>query len=1599
MACIYKIKGHTFNSELELDDFILEKYKYLSKYGDIVFNSTPRQLAVFDQLNEIHKKALEDNHLYDLWREENFEYGEDGEITLDKYPYIGVNKFLSNQRIDDDHRLYPEFIPERYWKEQVFPRWKQGQFTDEEKEILGVIDGTKLTDDVCNTNRKKIERKWKIQAMSGTAVHGVLQLFFSKDGDTNVFDLENPKEWIINNLEPKWKPYLLNSDGTPKKVIDDAIQYAQNLKKHLTDKYGEDLLFFPEFLISGKANDIQSNNEQTLIGIVDLLVLDSEGRVHIIDYKTSIKDYNKFDITKKTAYKYQMATYRRILESQGINMSRSRIYVAPIKLNNFRWDNDQWVFDGLDISQSIVELNNEISEKFWDNIDRFLPPKINITLTGDQLEQKHTEFMSECFQGHSSLLQHTPETTKKYLEKLEVLKKNDKGEFVFKPYGTKDVPIVSKDEAEFINLVTEYFKNRAPKRIRVTGDVKESLSQAIKAKSVEGVNWTKLHRNKEGISLTWLQDTLKHYCNGRWKIIDNEELEAYGMIILYNEDTNQYDIIRISTNNLTENYRQFLKKDNPIRTRLGLTGQFEADVVEKSKSKSLMLQAINGNVEAMETMHILNLIDGLGNKNSIIGKIAVINPFDGDEICPSNEELLYSYNALTKHYTNTSNKFMSEGDDRIQLASKFRIAANTVLDVMEVADENQYKDKYKVLEGFKSCKSLLLDVANGDVDEKIEKLNEILRQLYSNDNTKEIVSKFYTNKSQNNSELILIHNTVITALAKLKGIDFRQQLKDHNKWLESAMIHKGLSGTYIDNPGNLDSETLNLITKLVTEAYQNTRDEVQRKKIEISKRVEAFKKAKGFDKLKENIGFNQVDLYKTLFVEVETGKGKDLLFKDLKSVTDPAEYEFLKFTLEEINKNRFNYSQEQFDRMRDTYDTEYYRVPLARGGSDSVVSTKGLMSMLKDTLKGWVPNNLWNRVKEKTEGVMSSLEDSSSQKEGDVGLFKMTNMFDKDNDTDSRLRIISKNGIETFERNIETLLLKHDFAYIQQKNVDTVFPLIKAATIHIANQGSMQNMEFKNDLQYIRDYIRNKIQNQFIVSKEYENFAKIAGLIKQAASKMTLAFAPVQMFYQPLQGLWTDIRLMYQNKGTQEPFTFNNFRQSIKLVYSDLFNFSGNPTTCSLLNELYGINDMDMNTYTERISKAKKGLFYNFDNMMFKFASRPDYYNRMSIFVSQMLGDGCLEAHTIKDGKLIYNQKLDKRFEAFANGRKSDPEYNKQKALYYAVAQQFVAEHAKNPDGSDFKLNMSSPMPLPRAYTAKQAESMKSLGDDIYGYYSHEKKSLIMSTALGSMWLQFKTYWSGKKNQYLQSGGVRLKGKWEQYSEKDKDGNEVKYYYQVDSKGNIEYDKPPTTKETIAPMMQWKGQWQEGILVTLGDCIAQSIQDPRHTIQHFKNKWNESDENLRNCYRSNIRQFEYDMFMLLIGGVILGGLMDDWLKEIKEESRQNTDFMEGCLLAAANVSVMSVKNSFLDFNFMETIGSPVGQWTPFAFAWTGRQWANICKVASGDEDLWDGALNTVGAGKQIRPIFDAIKPEMFRNKREGGTWESSTTIKNREKES
>jgi RecB family exonuclease len=50
-------------------------------------------------------------------------------------------------------------------------------------------------------------------------------------------------------------------------------------------------MFYPEFLVSGNVDDKGTAPSDKLIGKIDLLVIDKTGNLHIVDYKTSPKNY------------------------------------------------------------------------------------------------------------------------------------------------------------------------------------------------------------------------------------------------------------------------------------------------------------------------------------------------------------------------------------------------------------------------------------------------------------------------------------------------------------------------------------------------------------------------------------------------------------------------------------------------------------------------------------------------------------------------------------------------------------------------------------------------------------------------------------------------------------------------------------------------------------------------------------------------------------------------------------------------------------------------------------------------------------------------------------------------------------------------------------------------------------------------------------------------------------------------------------------------------------------------------------------------------------------------------------------------------------
>ena len=429
--------------------------------------------------------------------------------------------------------------------------------------------------------------------------------------------------------------------------------------------------------------------------------------------------------------------------------------------------------------------------------------------------------------------------------------------------------------------------------------------------------------------------------------------------------------------------------------------------------------------------------------------------------------------------------------------------------------------------------------------------------------------------------------------------------------------------------------------------------------------------------------------------------------------------------------------------------------------------------------------------------------------------------------------------------------------------------------------------------------------------------------------------------------------------------------------------FGDNKSMGELFNEQYGLNDMDINTLTSRLSSDNVGI-YNFWNLGFRFASRPDYYNRITIFVSQMKGDGCFDAHSIENGKLVYDWTKDKRFDLFANTVESDVpslskeqqlKYKQQKAQYIAMAKQFVAEHAVDPKtDTEFIYEPNEKRALPRAYTTKQSEGLKALSDQIYGYYSHEKKILFQSTTFGALTMQMNTYWSSKKNQWLAPGGVKLQGRMEQYEENGK-----KYWYAMDSEGNITDEIVPDGDERASGIayMQWKGQYEEGIILTLANIFTDWYQGDSETgkrdfLETLKKYYNHEDENLRRAYRNNLRQLIYDMFMMFFFGMLVTPALlnatKDYTKDIGNEDLAS---------AIANNSLLNtveiLNSSFQDFNPLSSIFGRGVQWTPLAIQSAERTYENLVNMVTGDKDAFDTFVNFSAATRTQKPIWDYIK--------------------------
>ena len=276
--CIYNLMGRIFNSEMELDNFLLNN-KISIKHGrlsDIVFDMDPSIGTVDSILEDAKIKAEKIQGIKELKRLYGADY-----LTQEQYNtiknYLGVTTALSKEgifRSETGNLFVPKWVEENY-KKQLRDLWRTGQMSEEHQKLLKVSSPIVDNDVDFEKLFSQLKKTWERTAQLGSANHKVFELFW--------INSQNNENWTpdkyLEELEKEF-PGVLTLDQ-----VKQALTFIQAFRTTLMkDEKFKNAKFYPEYPVTIDTNipiDPRDRTKGThkLLGVVDLLVRDSNGNL------------------------------------------------------------------------------------------------------------------------------------------------------------------------------------------------------------------------------------------------------------------------------------------------------------------------------------------------------------------------------------------------------------------------------------------------------------------------------------------------------------------------------------------------------------------------------------------------------------------------------------------------------------------------------------------------------------------------------------------------------------------------------------------------------------------------------------------------------------------------------------------------------------------------------------------------------------------------------------------------------------------------------------------------------------------------------------------------------------------------------------------------------------------------------------------------------------------------------------------------------------------------------------------------------------------------------------------------------------------------
>lgn len=1312
--------------------------------------------------------------------------------------------------------------------------------------------------------------------------------------------------------------------------------------------------------------------DDTITGHIDYIVVKPNGSVEVFNIKSSHESPAFWDQAKKEKYRNEFALLSRILQYNGINTNDIRFNIIPV---TFKYD-DQFqninsitvnraecyshnkgafvMQESMKLAQRFIASNAEtitINDSSIDTVNKQLSavfPKKDIKADGitSTIEEYIDKNWSYWIQGEQ------PDTgwnlsingTVYHVKSSEVRSRNKEAVEIVRQNQDKLLGVDSgKLSARgIVNQIGEFRRFGFPK---FGNDYLDKLFLPYFEKSVVKVNG-------------------KDKYNYLWQVVKNDTLENCNIIMFKNSLTGQVNVVTLSGLNLDQMHS--------FDGRTNILGFHLNDLQGMDNQGRQLMKATYGNIETMRTMFLINeIIPQLGDDVKL-GDLTIIGGLGGTiqsqqypiQLVVSN--FVKAQEVLNKKDPNLN---ISNNFSMIEHISPVSLLINEFWDILHESPNLGNTD-------FESLKEL---ISGSDVDGLQHLINgTAVDSLASAESTdvqiqrlEELIKKLNTILSQ--QQVSLSPDTIInyaTGQDKLADPERNELVTSCCKLLLNASItldrlsgiirisEKDLSEIerLFARPQNISNSQVRIISKLLQDAIHSISNKLEPQVSDFNLACLEYYEAKGYSKARNAIIGDQSRVFKHLYQQIDD----ELFFKnpyDPASDLDADDRKFLKKALFEINKirfkdNNFAYKSENDPALKSFIKSTpgYLWVPLEKASSSTKWSNPGkYFDDFKRRVQGYCKNPTLF-FKEMYEDILS--EEDEEKINSDIENMQAYNRFRIAEPTISgqprkgRQRLFETYGKDYFETNLQNLVIDYSYKNLQEEEMNKMLTRAKGILLQLKLTGVRENDtdKFAKTIKHIDDYLKTAVFNRSIMEESSKRIIARLQPLRKAVSTAYIAASPIAAIRDTFGGFLSNVvrsmtkyRTDIDAKDVMWAYQFV-LRQGVHSAMTiDLLD---------KLNSKYLISNINIEQQQEGY-KTNRGGITNAGNWAYATLRKPDFLNRMVLFMGKLKHDNSHRAYSIVDGKLVYNWRMDGRFDLLASNDKSNMEaYNKQKALYLSQIMKFNEE---NPGAN---LPVSLDTNLPDGYTQSQIDEIKNLGDTIYGSYNRSTKAMYENLALGSQLGVFSTWMNGIYDVYL---GKRRESSYEtqQVQKEDENGNKL----WIDDNGNI------TTENTGVPYLTDIPLIVQGVWRTLHDTVSE--------LYHGRG-WEGIKENIINnpMQMRNLKRIGSDLLVALL----LHWLFEEVVNPAYKEHKKKGDGKDVLTNAAIELLYKGSSSSFEEFKGpLPILDYIMNNTSPASVKWGAKVYNDIGGFLFGDTTFGELVTKSQALPRSLQDTYKMYK--------------------------